>query len=145
MYFPWPLSLSLSLSLSLFSSPKQVPHSRVRHFATMLCLWLYSTMLSTHLRPSPILSLTKTMYTLDCNMHCKVLKHRESLLTFTRITCNVIFLVMTSEDNIESIYLLFKSLAGPFFTHWWWYDSKLHVMTEYFKVSKATFLSRRHV
>ena len=39
---------------------------------TMLCLYSYSTMLSTHLQPSPILaqiSLTTTMCTLNCNIH----------------------------------------------------------------------------
>ena len=52
--------------------PKQVRESEYHTLIQCSALWSYSTMLSTSLRPSPILAwipLTTTMCTLDSNIH----------------------------------------------------------------------------
>ena len=58
---------------TMHSFPEASSGVWVSHFDTMpFCLWSYSIMISTHLRPNPILawiSLTITMCTLDCNIH----------------------------------------------------------------------------
>ena len=79
----------------------------------MLCLWSYSTMLSTHLRPSPIfarISLTTTMCTIYCNIHwwsSEILRLATHFHTY-HVKCNIFCLIghiWPPKTIIEFIYL----------------------------------------
>ena len=103
MWFGWGIwGTSDECSQSCTICTKQVQESKYHSFIKCSAFDHIWIMLSTNLRPNPILaqiSLKIIMCTLNCNIHWKVHEHQGSLLPFTRTTWKYFIGHLTSNDD----------------------------------------------